>query len=130
MTATSTLGNHIVHSKHIGLAVLNYHNKFVEVNDAFCQLYGYDPDELLGQPASMLLPEQYLDQARLSYQKFVKGEADQAFRYIQRKDGAARYVHQTLEELPSAGESLRLLSLIAIDKEGQSAPSPRKKLWK
>ncbi len=122
MTSTTTLGNHVVQSRHIGLAILNYHNRFVEVNDTFCQLYGYAPDELLGQPASVLLPEQYLDQARLSYQKFVKGDTDQAFRYIQRKDGTARYVHQTLEELPGEDQSFRLLSLIAIDKEGQSAP--------
>ena len=124
MTATSILGNHIVQSKHIGFAVLNYHNKFIEVNDTFCQLYGYEPDELLGQPASVLLPEQYLDQARLSYQKFVKGDTNQAFRYIQRKDGTARYVHQTLEELPGEEQPLRLLSLVAVDKEGQPTPKP------
>ncbi len=124
MTSTSTLGNQIVQSKHIGFAILNYHNKFVEVNDAFCQLYGYDADELLGQPASVLLPEQYLDQARLSYQKFVKGDTNQAFRYIQRKDGTTRYVHQTLEELPNEGQPLRFLSLIAINKEDQSAAKP------
>ena len=124
MTATSILGNHIVQSKHIGFAILNYHNKFVEVNNAFCQLYGYASDELLGQPASILLPEQYLDQARLSYQKFVKGDTDQSFRYIQRKDGSARYVHQTLEELPGQEQPLRLLSLIAINKEDQPATTP------
>jgi PAS domain S-box-containing protein len=124
MTSTTTLGNHIVQSKHIGFAILNYHNKFVEVNDTFCQLYGYAPDELLGQPASVLLPEQYLDQARLSYQKFVKGDTNQAFRYIQRKDGTARYVHQTLEELPGEGPALRLLSLVAVDQKGQPTPEP------
>jgi PAS domain S-box-containing protein len=52
----------------------------------------------------------------------VKGDTNQAFRYIQRKDGTTQYVHQTLEELPGEGHPLRLLSLIAVNHEAQSAP--------
>lgn len=80
-------------------------------------MYGYESDELVGQSSSVLLPDQYLDQARLSYQQFIEGTADQSFRYIQRRDGSQQYVYQTTEALPNDGSSLRLISVFAIDKE-------------
>ena len=116
MTSTTMLSHRTAQSTRIGFAVLDHRNKIIEVNDTFCQIYGYEPDDLLGQSASVLLPEQHI-QAQLSYQKFVEGDTDQSFRYIQRKDGSRQYVHQVTEELSNEGQPLKLLSVIAVAKE-------------
>lgn len=116
MTSTTSLNHCIVQSNRIGFAILDHRNKILEVNDAFCRLYGYAPDELIGKSSSVLLP-QHLDQARLSYQKFIEGTADQSFRYIQRRDGSRQYVYQTTEALPNDEQPLRLISVVSLDKE-------------
>lgn len=94
--------------------MLDHSNKIIEVNDAFCRIYGYEPSDLLGRPMSVLSPQQHMDQARLMYQKYIEGEADQAFRYIQRKDGSQQYVHQITEELTGGDQPGKLVSVIAV----------------
>ena len=101
--------------------MLDHSNKIIEVNDAFCHIYGYEANDLLGQSVAVLSPQQHQDQARLSYQRYLVGDADQAFRYIRRKDGSQQYVHQTTEELAGEGASLKLLSVIAVP-ERTAAP--------
>ena len=124
MTSTTTLGHRIAQSARIGFAMLDHSNKIIEVNDAFCQIYGYEPDDLLGQSVSALSPQPHRDQARLSYQKYIEGDTDQAFRYIQRKDGSQQYVHQITEELPGEGQPLKLLSVVAV----KERPAPTRTL--
>lgn len=121
MISITSLGHHIIQSERIGFAILDHRNKILEVNNAFCQLYGYHSDELVGKSSSVLLPEQHLDQARLSYQKFIEGEADQSFRYIQRRDGSRQYVYQTTETIPNDERVSRLMSVVAINKESHRA---------
>ena len=101
--------------------MLDHSNKIIEVNDAFCQLYGYEPNDLLGQSIAMLSPQPHRDQARLSYQKYLEGDTDQAFRYIQRGDGSQRYVHQTTEELVGEGPPLKLMSVVAVPERASLA---------
>ncbi len=112
------LSHRIISSRRIGFAVLDHGNNIAEVNEAFCRVYGYERSELIGQPVSVVSPQQYLDRARLSYQKFVEGDTNEALHYIQRKDGNQQYVHQTTETLSDEeGQPFQLLSVVPINRE-------------
>jgi two-component system cell cycle sensor histidine kinase/response regulator CckA len=42
-----------------GLAIADFEGKFVDVNPAFCMMYGYDHDELIGLPVTHLIHPDY-----------------------------------------------------------------------
>ncbi|MDD2814900.1 MAG: PAS domain S-box protein [Thiotrichaceae bacterium] len=43
----------------VGICVTNPQGYFVQVNPAFCQLYGYTPQELIGQHVTLILPPEH-----------------------------------------------------------------------
>lgn len=46
----------ILASAPVGIAITNQQGYFLEVNPAYCQLYGYDESELIGQPITLHFP--------------------------------------------------------------------------
>lgn len=49
------------------------HGYFVDVNQAYCQLYGYDRSELLGQHFTVVVPESYRAVAAGIHDAFISG---------------------------------------------------------
>ena len=115
---TTTLSRRIIQSTAVGFAVLDQNHKIIEVNEAFCQIYGFSVLELVQQPFSTLSPTQFRERAQLSYQNYVAGDAEQAKQYIQRKDGTRQYVQLTTEPFTSEdGLSLELVSVVLLPHE-------------
>lgn len=54
----------------IGMAILDEDGRFVRVNSAYCQVYGYQPHELIGQLFTILLPPPFRKEAFLHYTDF------------------------------------------------------------
>jgi PAS domain S-box-containing protein len=54
----------------IGIAILDEDGRFLRVNQAYCQLYGYPPHELIGQLFTILLPPPLRKEAFLHYTDF------------------------------------------------------------
>lgn len=48
----------IFNTADVGICVTDRNRKFVRVNDAYCKLYGYRHEELVGQDFTMVLPEE------------------------------------------------------------------------
>ncbi len=46
---------------------------FIDVNEAYCRLYGYRRDELIGQHFSMVVPESYRTVATGIHDAFISG---------------------------------------------------------
>ena len=126
MTSIATLSRRIIQSTTVGFAVLDQNHKILEVNEAFCQIYGFTASELMQQPFSTLSPTQFRERAQLSYQNYVAGDAEQAAQYIQRKDGTRQYVQLTTDTFTSEdGLPLELVSVVSLpQKVSQSLPSP------
>ena len=109
--------------------ITNYEQNFVEVNDAYCQLYDYDREGLIGQPFTSVVPEEArADMARRHDAFFDKEHEFSGYWDVIRQDGSTRrilanaaFVHDTTDGSPlkvtfvvdvtditSAQENLRL----------------------
>lgn len=72
----------------IGIAMTDALGRFVRVNTAYCRLYGYQLDELIGQPFALLLPPSVRIQAMQHHTAFLAGHNDSpSFWVLQHRDG-------------------------------------------
>jgi PAS domain S-box-containing protein len=61
----------VFESAEFGLAHVDArHNTFIEVNQAFARQRGYEPDELVGRPLSLLFPDEERDRVRAAIAGF------------------------------------------------------------
>lgn len=76
--------------------------RIVEVNPAAGEMFGYDPDELTGEPLTKLMPERYRDQHREGLNRYLKtGEARVIGETVElhgrRKDGTEFPIELTID---------------------------------
>lgn len=50
----------LVRSAHDGIVAIDRKGKVILFNEAAVKMFGYSPEEVIGQPLTMLLPEQYI----------------------------------------------------------------------
>jgi len=50
----------LVRSAHDGIVAIDRKGKVILFNEAAAKMFGYSPEEVIGQPLTMLLPEQYI----------------------------------------------------------------------
>lgn len=60
----------------LAFCVTNQTGHFVEVNDAYTQLYGYSREELIGSHFSMVLPEEFRAYATGVHNDFIAGAVE------------------------------------------------------
>lgn len=68
----------VYNSADIGMCVTNSEGKFVEVNPAYCQTYGYTREELIGQPFTIVLPLELRDYAQNLHNDYIAEGTDQS----------------------------------------------------
>ncbi|MEE4638964.1 MAG: EAL domain-containing protein [Wenzhouxiangella sp.] len=86
----------VYNSAEIGICVTNEDGRFVLVNDAYCRTYGYDRDELIGQPFTKVLPEEMRETAARIHDQYIAGGEESAGEWrVLRKDGEIRTVMVT-----------------------------------
>lgn len=84
----------------VGICVTDEQGRYVEVNRAYCELYGYSRDELLGQDFCMILPPEHCEAARQAYQEHItEGEELPAEWVVHRKDGTPVEIFTTSRRL-------------------------------
>jgi len=72
----------------IGIAMTDALGRFVRVNAAYCKLYGYQREELIGQSFTLLLPLAVRTQAMQHHTAFLAGHNDYpSFWILQHRDG-------------------------------------------
>lgn len=60
-----------------GVYIVDEENRFVMVNDAYVELFGYDREELLGAPASLIGGEDVAEEARHLEERMRRGTAEE-----------------------------------------------------
>ena len=56
-----------------GVCITDSKGRFMEVNQIYCDIHGYSRDELIGQPFTLLVPEENKDSASELYKSFLVG---------------------------------------------------------
>jgi PAS domain S-box-containing protein len=62
----------ILETVSVGICVTNHTGHFVQVNEAYCKIYGYDRSELLGRHFSMVVPESFRKEAAKMHDEFIE----------------------------------------------------------
>jgi PAS domain S-box-containing protein len=70
--------------------------RFVMVNDAYCNTYGYGREELIGSVFTMVLPEEEREHAFNIHKRYLEGHPESEGEWtIYRKDGELRTIWMT-----------------------------------
>jgi PAS domain S-box-containing protein len=118
MIQKERLWQSVIKSGEIGICVIDVRNKIVEVNDTFCDIYGYRTHELLQRPYSILEPGHYRERALLQYLNFVKSKRNKGFRKIMTRSGEKKTVYCSSSMISDEKEQpLKLLSIIDMSTE-------------
>ncbi len=56
-----------------GIAVYDEEGRILQVNRVYCNIYGYTPAELIGQPFTIVVPPDQRDEVVASHQQFMQG---------------------------------------------------------
>ncbi len=95
LEALSELGNEdllefIFKTSKIGISITDDRGRFIHINQAYAQLYGYNQDELLNKPFTLVLPPAQHDTAIRDYfSLLISNEGPKLFKHTneQRRDG-------------------------------------------
>jgi PAS domain S-box-containing protein len=60
----------------LGICITNSNGLLETVNEAYCKLYGYTPDELIGQPFTKVVPPNQVDVWRKTHDAFIAGKTE------------------------------------------------------
>lgn len=82
---------HVFDHAPIGMARLSAYGRFLEVNRAFCKMFGYQESELLGQSPSMLMDEKSRKKETEWRQRVLTGDSSSVHKEMRctRQDGVS-----------------------------------------
>ena len=73
----------------IGISITDKDGHFVNVNQGYCDLYGYTRDELIGFHFTKVVPADYKQELKEHHDRFIEGNEELATEWtVQRKDGS------------------------------------------
>ena len=61
----------LIKSSPLGVCITDEQGKFIFVNNAYCALYGYQADELIGQDFTIIVPQQARDELMALHHAFI-----------------------------------------------------------
>jgi len=62
----------IIDATPIGICITNQAMNYAAVNEAYCQIYKYSKEELIGNSFLIVVPEEYKEQLAFLHDKFIK----------------------------------------------------------
>lgn len=104
-----------------GLCVTNQAGQFVYVNTAYCRLYGYPREALIGRHFSLVLPEDARASARAMHDAFMAGAVEVDGQWVVRhRDGRLLNVEvQAGRMTASGGQSYKITTVIDTTRRKQ-----------
>lgn len=66
----------IIAEASMGICITNSEANFVMVNDNYCQIYGYDRDELIGNSFTIVVPDEAKEKMDILHQKFLRDKQE------------------------------------------------------
>ncbi len=112
----------------IGICVTDEKGCYVQVNPAYCQLFGYTHEELIGQPFNIILPPENRRHAKRLYQILINGHFQQRTEWkIKHKNGHFIDIELRIRRLGEIdGRDLQLNLITDITERKQAELSLRR----
>jgi PAS domain S-box-containing protein len=66
----------IIETTPIGICITNDLGHYVAVNDAYCRIYQFSRQELMGQSFTMVVPEEYRESMQVLHRKFLRDKRE------------------------------------------------------
>jgi PAS domain S-box-containing protein len=112
----------------IGICVTDEQGRYIQVNPAYCQLFGYQPYELIGLPFNVVLPTEHRRHAMRLYQVLSNGHFQQRTEWkVKHQDGYFIDIELSIRPLGIIGGRQLQLSLITdITKRKQAETELRR----
>ncbi|MDX1609187.1 MAG: PAS domain S-box protein [Halofilum sp. (in: g-proteobacteria)] len=110
------LGSAIARASGVGLALMDAEGRYRYVNPAYCRMYGYRRDELLGQRFTMVIPPGEHDKALANHRAaLAAGTGLNRELRVRRRDGSEMTVDSSSRRITlPGGESLRLATVTDV----------------
>jgi PAS domain S-box-containing protein len=91
---------------------------FLEVNDAYCDLYGYTEAELIGQHFTMVVPEEYRAYASDVHDQFIAGTDEMPAQWtVRNKAGELMQIHaEAIRCQSKEGTTTKMTLIERLDK--------------
>jgi PAS domain S-box-containing protein len=110
----------IFNAANVGLCQVDSNARFVRVNEEYCRIYGYPPEELIGEKITKILPEGTHQQALTTYQKLMENPPDkQEHPYewqVVNKKGEVLDIFTTTAIVDSKESRYQIASILDISK--------------
>ncbi|TAH18165.1 MAG: PAS domain S-box protein [Cytophagales bacterium] len=72
----------------VGICITDQNGHFVDINREYCQIYGYEKEELVGKPFTMVLPEENRAYVQNMHDNFIAGTPEMPSEWkVVKKDG-------------------------------------------
>ena len=108
--AAQPLLDELLERSPIGIAVIDGDGCYRSVNPAYCALYGYRRDELIGHSFTIVLPADQHASMLVRHRRFVAGDGELRGEWdVVRRDGAALSVMSESVRVPGEGGLARRL---------------------
>ncbi|MTV48548.1 diguanylate cyclase [Heliobacillus mobilis] len=88
----------IINSTPVGICITNEHGVYEEVNPAYCLIYGYNKEELIGRSVTIVCPEDIRETVILAHDDIISSKSELASEWeVVRKGGRviSIYSHTT-----------------------------------
>ena len=96
--------------------ITNEERKFEEVNDAYCRLYGYERDALVGESFVMVVPDEAKEELARRHDDFFRHHHEFSGQWdVVRQNGSARRVLANAAYIPAPGSGHPIKVTFVID---------------
>ena len=104
--------SYIFENAAIGLALLHENGRYIRLNQTFCQMFGFKPEELLGKHFASLYGEEERAAATERWDDIIRGEERvlRGERHFQLRDGSEIIIYFTTVRFQSADGEIRVIT--------------------
>jgi len=120
---TRDLLTSIIETANVGICLTDKDGRFVRVNPAYTDLYGWSADDLIGEPFTKVVPPEERAVAKDLHDRFIYDREDEATGEwrVRRNDGAIRDVTVTAGYLEQGGEPFKVTTVLDVTEQKRTA---------
>ena len=124
---TEVLVSSIFENAQVGICLTDRDYRYVKVNKTYCDIYGYDEAEMIGQPFTLVALPEERDRLLALHDRFLQGEEEIAREWtVRKKGGEMLSIYATAARLQTVDGELYKITTISDVTELKAAQKRQK----